>query len=174
MEYVYETEGGRLRASDVPEVIRESEKSQAVRFSITFATFITLCLIFVASLVVWRGCVEINRAITRGAVDEAINSYSDKLDGLGVIGRRIQIFSPNVRSVRIHADGMWFENLASKMNGLTEVFLSKDRLIDQIDIVAANGSDESAKVIIRTDDGVKVWQEYKQLRPGVIVIHVKN
>jgi hypothetical protein len=175
MEYVYDVESGQIRASDVPEVVMESETSHNLRFGATFSIFIVICLVFIASWVIWRGCCIIHRAIAPNTVDLAIHNYKDTLPGSGVIGRRVQIFSPDIRQARVQADGIWFEKAADKSTGLTELVLGADRLISQVELTSGSVSgSESAKVLIRTDDGVKVWQEYKQLRPGVVVIQVKN
>ena len=174
MEHTYDIESGPIRASDVPEVVREPETAHNLRFGATFSIFIVVCLVFIASLVVWRGCCIIHQAIAPNTVDSAIRNYKDTLPGSGVMGRRVQIFSPAIRRARVQADGIWFEKAADQL-GLTELFLDSDRLISQIELTSGLVSgDESAKVIIRTDDSVKVWQEYKQLRPGVVVIQVKN
>jgi hypothetical protein len=175
MEYVYDIGSGPIRASDVPEVVREPELLHNLRFGATFSIFIVFCLVFIASLVVWRGCCIIHRAIAPNTVDSAILNYKDTLPGAGVMGRRVQIASPDIQRARVQADGKWFEKAADKLTGLTELVLDADRLISQIELTSGLVSGaESAKVVIRTDDSVKVWQEYKQLRPGVVVIQVKN
>lgn len=181
MENVYNVGDGRIRESDIPEVVKESETSQFWRLGITFGIFTAVCIVFIASLSIRNGCSNINRAVPESVLQ--ISYWDEDPEKSPVWGRHVYVAAPNdieINYISVFADGMNSEPVMSVLKrgndgALYTVDLEEDRRINRVAILGSDRPElysqlTTAKVIIRNDEGRKVWQNCRELSAGKFTI----
>lgn len=158
MEYVFNVGDGRIRESDVPEVVREAESDQNWRAGKVFGIFILLCVCLFALWSVHHGW-SINSTLQHKQILKEPNA-----DGtIPVIGS-VLCFprDVNIQSVAVHADDLVLNPKLVETADTNMVSIDRDRHITQMTIVGTG----AGIVILRDSDLVKVWQNWIDLDAG--------
>jgi hypothetical protein len=187
-ELIINTSSGKMRAKDVPDVIAESTISQNVKMAFTLGVFAIISIMFIATL----NTQDYNRFFNVDIKTSNLPvSYSDdeKYMKKFVMGSKIQIHSPIdnlvIEYIIPHFSNQFLIDKTKSTNGLNpilgitqnegngslyEINLVNDQPISMVAIMGSDNEEEykkldTAKVVIRNEEGKKVWTSCSFLKP---------